>query len=140
MSKKYLFKDCLIHETSNFRVYQDWEIPVPGFLVISSKKEKHSILDFSHKEYLEFVELVLLCRKKLREILNVNKVYFFQSEDSDTGFHYLLYPRYSWMDKFGKKLKSMKPSMDYAEMKMVDSKNVAKVKEVAEELRKKFCD
>jgi len=136
---KILFKNCLIYETKTFKVYQDWEVPVPGFLVISPKKKMNSILEFSKEEYAEFCDLILLCRKNLLDFLDIKKVYFFQSEDSDTGFHYLLYPRYKWMDKFGRKLKSMKPSMNYAEMKMVNPENVQKVKEIAKILRKKFA-
>ncbi len=138
ISKNYLFKDCLIYETRNFTVYQDWEVPVPGFLVIGAKKKIDSILEFSNEEYKEFSELILLCRKKLKEILGIEKVYFFNSEDSETGFHYLLYPRYGWMNKFGKKLKSMKPSMDYAEMKMINYEKIQEVRKVAEKLKKAF--
>lgn len=140
MLKNYLFKDCLIYETENFTVYQDWEVPIPGFLVIGSKRDVNSILEFSRSEYKEFNDLVLFCRRKMKEILGIEKVYFFNSEDSETGFHYLLYPRYGWMDKFGKKLKSMKPSMDYAEMKMVNSEKVREVRDVVEKMRIGFLE
>lgn len=140
MLKNYLFKDCLIYETENFTVYQDWEVPIPGFLVIGSKRDVNSILEFSRSEYKEFNDLVLFCRRKMKEILGIEKVYFFNSEDSETGFHYLLYSRYGWMDKFGKKLKSMKPSMDYAEMKMVNSEKVREVRDVVEKMRIGFLE
>ncbi|MCK5624508.1 HIT family hydrolase [Candidatus Pacearchaeota archaeon] len=130
------FRDCLIEETENFKVFQDWEVPIPGFLVIGSKKDVDSILDFSEQEYSEFCNLILKWRKVLKDKLKIEKVYFFQSEDSDTGFHYLLFPRYSWMDKFGKKLKSFNLIKKYAEENMLTAEKIEEVKDVAEKLKK----
>jgi diadenosine tetraphosphate (Ap4A) HIT family hydrolase len=135
-NNEFPFRDCLIEETENFSVYQDWEVPILGFLVIGYKKDADSILDFSEKEYSEFCGLILKWRKILKDKLKIEKVYFFQSEDSDTGFHYLLFPRYSWMDKFGKKLKSFNVIKEYAEENMLTEENIKKVKDVADELKK----
>lgn len=49
----------LIAETENFEVQQDLEIPILGFLIISSKKHVKGIADFSKEEYLEFAELIV---------------------------------------------------------------------------------
>jgi len=133
---KYPFKEDIVQETENFIIGQDWECPIPGFLIIASKRKVDSIIDFSKEEYKEFCELVLKFRKLLKTILGIKKVYFFHSEDSGTGFHYLLFPRYSWMDKFGKKLKSVYIVKKYAEENMLTEKQIKRVKQTVKKLKK----
>ena len=42
-----IFKGLKILETKNFRVEQDWEIPIPGFFVVAPIKKVVSITDFT---------------------------------------------------------------------------------------------
>jgi hypothetical protein len=51
-----LFKDLIVLKTKNFKVEQDWEVPIPGFFVISSIKKAKSISDFKENELKEFVK------------------------------------------------------------------------------------
>ena len=43
-----------IHETENFNVIQDYLIPIPGFMVLQSKRHITSIEEFNEDEQIEF--------------------------------------------------------------------------------------
>ncbi len=64
----------------------------------------------------------------MREVNGCDEVYLFQNEDSQHGFHLWLFPRYGWMDQYGRKIQSVRPIMEYAETMPVDDDLIAKVK------------
>lgn len=110
-----LFPDAVIYKTPNFCVAQDWEVPIPGFYIISSAKARRSIIDFSNDEILELMDVQRLVRQGMQDVLKISDVYFFQNEDSAHGFHIWMFPRHDWMDKgFGRKIESVRNIMEYA--------------------------
>jgi len=119
-----LFPDSVIVETTNFRVAQDWEIPIPAFYIVSSVQARRSIIDFNDSEIIELINLQRVVRRGMKEVLGISDVYFFQNEDSAHGFHIWMFPRHKWMDeKFGRKIESVRSIMDYAVQHM-NNKNV----------------
>ncbi|MFH1505922.1 MAG: HIT domain-containing protein [archaeon] len=121
-------KDEPLYQTDSFEVRQDFETPIPGFLIISSKKHIKGIEDLSEEERIEFIELLYKARKALTTALNIEYVYIIQKEDTiveRSHFHFWLFPRYKWMDRFGGKIASVTEIIEYARENMKD-----KVKEV----------
>jgi diadenosine tetraphosphate (Ap4A) HIT family hydrolase len=47
-----------ILETNNFSVEQDFEIPIPGFIILASKKHIKGIENLDEKERKEFIDLM----------------------------------------------------------------------------------
>jgi diadenosine tetraphosphate (Ap4A) HIT family hydrolase len=137
-----IFKGLIIFETKNFRVEQDWEVPIPGFFIVAPKKKASSIADFTEKELIEFIKITKEVRKGMRKVLRIKTVYLFQNEDSVHGFHLWMFPLYSWMEKknFGYHITLIKPSMKYAKENMMDKKTISKVKKSVEKMKKYLKD
>ncbi len=131
--------DEKILETENFVVGQDREVPIVGFFIIASKdKNKKSILDFSKAEFAELINLQAEIRNLMKEVLQIETVYFFQNEDSEHGFHIWCFPRFLWMEKFGRKIESVRPIMNFAKENMWTEENLNSIKNSCELIRKKI--
>jgi diadenosine tetraphosphate (Ap4A) HIT family hydrolase len=130
-----LFHDEKILKTRYFDIHQDWEVPVPGFFIISTNTPHRSIEEFSDDELFEFVLLVRLLRRGMTKVLSIRDVYFFQNEDTEHGFHLWVFPRLGWMEKFGRKIQSVRPIMEYAKEHMLSDKDFLLVREYAEKMR-----
>ena len=103
-----------ILKTKYFDIHQDCETPIPGFLIISTRRHILSIAEFSEAEMEEFSRLVKVTVEGMKTALGIKDVYLFQNEDSKHHFHLWLFPRLDWMNNFGKKIQSVRPIMDYA--------------------------
>ncbi|MEP7162984.1 MAG: diadenosine tetraphosphate hydrolase [Candidatus Moraniibacteriota bacterium] len=128
-----------ILETELFHIHQDQEVPIPGFVILSTKRHIESVADFTDEEIKEFGELLRKIRMAQREVLDIEKVYLVQEEDTRDHFHMWMLPRYEWMldeAKFGKKVSSARPILTYARENMKTPENITAVQEAAEKLRK----
>jgi len=141
--EKKLFPNETVLITKYFDIHQDWEVPIPGFFIIASVRNIKSIADFTEDELREFSQILCQMRIGMREILNIQEVYLFQREDTEHTFHLCLFPRYDWMEKFGKKSESMRPIINYAKENMCNEdifrevkKTVAKIRNYMEKLIK----
>jgi len=75
----------------------------------------------------------------MTKVLKTEYVYIIQEEDTiaeSSHFHVWLFPRFDWMKKFGRGIKSVKPIMEYARENMKTKNNLAKVKKVANKIKK----
>ena len=132
----YLFDDLEpILETEFFRVEQDWEVPIEGFLIVSPKEIRKSILDFHDGETYQFPLLLKEVRRGMLDVLGVRTVYQFQNEDTKHNFHHWMFPRYDWMHIFGNGIESVKPIMIYAENNFAKDEIIQRVVGSAEKLR-----
>ena len=125
-----------VYQTESFHAHQDQEIPILGFIVLASKRHIQSIEELTEVEAVEFVSIVRQIRRALREELSIEKVYLVEEELSK-HFHLWLFPHHDWMNdpKFGKRIASLRPVMDYAKENMKTPENIAAVLEAAEKLR-----
>lgn len=135
MSKEILFPNQTIIITKHFDIHQDWEVPIPGFFIIASVRKIKSIADFKKKELKEFSELLYKLREGMRDILKIEDVYLFQREDTNSGFHLWVFPRFKWMNKIGKKIESVRPIIDYAQENMINKDTSQEVKEMVEKMK-----
>ena len=71
----------------------------------------------------------------MRDVLKIEEVYFFQNEDTEHGFHLWIFPRHKWMEKFGRKIQSVRPIMNYAKENNLNDNSLKVVKENAEKMR-----
>lgn len=117
-----------------FEASQDYAVPIPGFIVINSKRHIQSIDEFSAEERADFIEFLYTVRKGMRKALDISFIYLIQEEDA-VHFHLWLFPRYDWMQQFGTKIKSVKPIMQWAQQHSNTKENLHKVLEAAEKLK-----
>lgn len=128
-----------VAETKNFDVQQDYEIPIPGFMILASKKHLKGIEDFNEAERKEYIDFLFRIRKAMTDVLKIEYVYIIQEEDTiaeSSHFHVWLFPRFEWMKKFGKGIKSVKPIMEYARENMKTKTNLDEVKKAAFKIKK----
>ncbi len=138
MVKNAVFPDEMLLETKHFTVSQDCEVPIPAFFILAAKRKIKSIADFSEEELREFALLLKNTRKAMRDVIGIKEVYLFQNEDSEHNFHLWLFPRHAWMEKFGRKIESVRPIMEYAKENMHNIGNTNLVREIAKQIRNKL--
>ena len=134
---KKLFEKEIILKTKNFIVSQDWEVAIPGFYIIAPKKKKKTILDFSKKEQLEYIKTVHKVREAMKKVLKINKVFFFQNEETPYRFHLWMLPHYPWMKKVTNGLEGeIILIWVYAKKHMNTEENIQKTREAVTKMRK----
>ncbi len=125
-------------ETELFHAHQDQEVPIPGFVILSTKRHVDSIADFTDAEASEFILLARRIRQAQREVLGIEHVYLVQEEDTEDHFHLWLLPRYDWMKdeaKFGRKVGSARNVLKFAEQHMKTPDNIASVMDAANKVK-----
>lgn len=115
-----------IAESEYFVAEQNYEFPIPGFVIMVSKRHLQSVDEFSDDEQWDSIKFLCHLRSTMRNALGIEHVYIIQEEDTTTShFHVWLFHRYQWMkDKFGRKIESVKPIMEYARENMKTSENL----------------
>ncbi len=125
-----------IATTKYFDAQQDYEIPIPGFVILASKRHLQSVDEFTQEEREDFIEFLCRLRKTIRQALDIQVVYLIQEEDTSHHFHVWVFPRYDWMvEKFGREIQSVRPIMEYARENLKTEENLKKVDEATEKLR-----
>lgn len=127
-----------IIETELFQAHQDQEVPIPGFVILATKRHIASVDEFTENEAAEFVALLRRIRHAQRTVLGIATVYLIQEEDTRDHFHLWLLPRYEWMndeEKFGRRVSSARPVLKHAREHMKTPDNIAEVLASAARLR-----
>lgn len=125
--------------TEHFDAHQDFEIPIPGFIIISSRRHFDSVDEFTKEEKVDFIDTLTRVRSGMRKALGIDTVYLIQEEDTAHHFHVWVFPRYDWMsEKYGKKTPSLRPIMEYARENLKTTENLANVEKTATKLKTYF--
>ena len=140
MTQKILFPNENIITTKLFNVGQDWEVPIPGFFIIAPLRKMKYISEFTDEEAVEFMNLIRKVRRGMRDILKIEEVYLFQNEDTEHGFHFWIFPRHDWMERFGRKIQSVRPIMDYAKENMLSDDVFKEVRDYVKKMKKYMSD
>lgn len=128
-----------IIKTKHFDAHQDYEIPIPGFVIISSRRHIQSVDEFTDEEQRDFIEFLCRLRSAQRQVLGIDVVYIVQEEDTSHHFHVWMFPRYDWMaKKFGRKIPSVRPIMEYARENLKTKENIKKVEAATLQLKQFF--
>lgn len=130
----------IIAETKNFRLDQDPEIPIKGFLIISSKSHIRSISQLSSEESRELFDLVYRARIALNNIADIKEVTIIQEERSG-HFHLWLLPRYEWMnERFTNSLSTVREIMAYSKNNLKSEENIENILLEVKKIRKVLND
>lgn len=140
MKEEIIFPNENIIITKYFDVHQDWGVPIPGFFIISPLRKLKYIDQFTDEEAYEFIDLIRKVRTGMRDVLKIEEVYFFQNEDTDHGFHLWIFPRYEWMEKFGRKIQSVRPIINYAKENMLSDNVSDEVKKYVIKMKEYMSD
>lgn len=85
----------IAYENDKFLVSQDWELPIPGFMIVSPKKHIIYLSEFNDDERNEMFTIV----NKIIVILKENNVCdkFNVIFEEKRHFHIWIMPQYKWM-------------------------------------------
>ena len=114
-----------IIETESFHAHQDAAYPIPGLVILASKRHVKCLDELSEVEALQFISLSRRIRSAQRKILGIEHVYYFYNEDTTHHFHLWLVPRYAWMYSCGRSVESLRPALVHARDRMNSSEQLA---------------
>jgi len=125
-----------IVKSKYFDAHQDYEIPIPGFIIISSRRHFQGVDEFTHAEQLDFIEFLCRIRSAMKKVLDIKVIYLYQAEDTSHHFHFWMIPRYEWMNKrFGQRIESVRPIVEYAKSNLKTKNNLANVDKATQKLK-----
>ena len=102
------------YESDSVVLATDPAIPIPGFLIVNSKRHIKSFADLTEAERHEMVDVVAAAEKALRE-LGIAQEFTIVQEERSPHFHIWIFPYSSWMEeRFGKGVTHLRAILDYA--------------------------
>lgn len=129
----------ILFEDENFYVCQDFEVPIVGFIIISTKSHLSSINEFSDEQKVNFIMLVDKVLKTLKTIGVAKEFILVQGERNDIHFHISLFPRKNWMkEKFGRVISNLKQIQDYAIENMKTAENLDEIAKTCKLLKEEL--
>lgn len=117
----------VIVETEYFHAHQDVAYPVPGLVILASKRHLKALDELTEAERLDYISILSKIRKAQREVLGIESVYYFYNEDTTHHFHTWMVPRYEWMYKFGRSVESVRPVLLHARNEMNGGQHIAEM-------------
>lgn len=124
-----------IAETAAFHAHQDVAYPIPGLIIVASKRHIKALDELTACEAAELMALVHAIRSQQRNVLGIEHVYYFYNEDTTHHFHIWMVPRYEWMSNFGRSVESLRPVLLHARDHMNSPEELAEVTRCAAALR-----
>ena len=126
----------IIAESLHFRLEQDLEVPIAGFLVLVAKRHIYSFDEMDLAEQQDYINFLATVRAALRKV-GVSSMYYVLEEDtSNSHFHLWIVPKHEWMAEFGRGIASIRPSMEFAKREMKTEENLANVHALVDDVRR----
>lgn len=130
----------VVVETEHFHAHQDVAYPIPGLIILASKRHLKSLDELTEAERIDYITILSEIRKAQRNVLGIESVYYFYNEDTTHHFHTWMVPRYEWMYEFGRSVESVRPVLLHARNEMNDEANLKSVRQaisaLTEELKR----
>jgi len=118
----------ILYKDKYFTITQDFELPIDGFIVISTIKHIEKFTDLTNDERITLINLINKTLSILRENKVAEEFNIILEEKQGYHFHIWLMPRHKWMiEKFGKVLKNIKQIQDYSLDNLRTKENIDKI-------------
>lgn len=127
----------VIYESKYFFVVSDIEVPISGFIIISSKRHVSSILDLSPEEIQDFNNLTLETRRVLSKVLPNIKFSLIQKEIRP-HFHFWFMPKLAWMEQFSDKLSGISEILEYSKKNLKTEANLKEILNINLQIKNYF--
>lgn len=125
-----------VYEDDFINVSADFEIPIPGFMILGINKHYQSINQMTSQERSKVIEVLNQTIEIVKKVCQVENVTIIQ-EEKCTHFHIWILPSYSWMDQFGKGSYGIKEKFSFAKEKN-NEENIKNCLKKVEEIRDEF--
>lgn len=120
--------------TDNFRVHQDYALPIPGMMVVETIRHVKSIAEFTDGESNELMIVLRRTREAMRDA-GIEEATLVQEERS-SHFHAWWLPIYPWMkDATDGKIRNIQLIFNHAKENMLTASNIKKVGNVTRRIK-----
>lgn len=129
-----------VYEDDFINVAADFEIPIPGFMILGINKHYHSLNQMTEQERKKIMEVLNQTIEIVKKVCQVEEVTVIQ-EERCKHFHIWILPTYQWMETYGKGCFGIKEKFEVAkkENNPDNIKNcLIKVEEIRKEFQKKY--
>ena len=129
----------MAYENDKFTLSQDWELPIPGFLVISPKKCIEKFEELGKDEKIEIFDIIDKTIKILREHNICERFNVIFEEKENRHFHIWIMPRHKWMSEYvGDIIDNIGKIFEYAKENMRTKENFERIQEITNIVKKTF--
>jgi len=129
----------MAYENENFTLSQDWELPIPGFFIVSPKRCIEKFEELSMEEKTEMFEIVDKTIKILRHNNICDRFNVIFEEKENIHFHVWIMPRHKWMNEL---VEGITPNIEqiyeYAINTMKTEENYIKINEITNLVKENF--
>lgn len=126
-------------ENENFTVSQDWELPIPGFIIVSPKRCVEKLSDMSKNERDEMFDLINFSITSLRNNNICERFNVLFEEKENRHLHVWIMPRYEWMQNVvGDIIDNIGKICDYAKENMKKDETYIEINRISNILKKEF--
>lgn len=125
--------DC-VYENTHCRVHQDYALPIPGMMVVETKRHVRLISDLTEGEQFDLNEATVKVRAAMLDLgIDIASLVI---EDKSSHIHLWLMPIYEWMKKeTNGKTRNFQDIFDYAKTSLTTEANIKEIERVAQELK-----
>ena len=124
----------IIYDGKSIILAADPEIPIPGFLIITSKRHAQSFSELSLEERTEIGNTIVLAEKAIKG-LNIADTVTLVQEERSKHFHIWIFPNQEWMqEKFGYGLQYLREINSCARQN-ASAEDINKVIKTVEEIK-----
>lgn len=125
-----------VYEDDFINVAADFEIPIPGFMILGINKHYHSLNQMTEQERMNIMRVLNETIEVVKKVCQVTEVTVIQEERSK-HFHIWILPSYSWMEEYGKGCYGIKEKFGYAK-RINNSENIRDCLDKVELIRNEF--
>lgn len=130
----------VVMETKYFHAHQDLAYPIPGLVIMASKRHFYGLDELTESEAHEYIAVMRRIRQAQRAALGISHVYYFYNEDTTHHFHTWMVPRHDWMKPFGRSIESVRPILLHARNTMTSAEQLSQLKSSIAALRDALQD
>lgn len=124
----------ILYDGKSIILAADPEIPIPGFLIITSKRHIQSFSELAEDERIEIGNTIAWAEKAIKD-LNIAETVTLVQEERSKHFHIWIFPNQEWMkEKFGFGLQYLRDINSYAR-ENATAEDTDKVIETIEQIR-----
>ena len=131
------FKQGRIYQTKLFDISQDFEIALPGMMVISPMRHVSNFADLTDEERAELNVLTIKCKQALSELWSIKQLSYQFYEKPDGHVHFVIIPLWDWFE-YKNKYGILAELMEQIPALRKDEKNMQQVVEYINKLKKWF--
>ena len=121
-------------EAKHFRVHQDYVLPVPGMMVIETKRHVAKLEDLNNEEKTELIGVWSRVSEAVRSLGYDDIVHIL--EDRSSHFHLWILPVHPWMKEVADgKVRNLQVIFDHIKANMITDEWITKTEESVRQIK-----